>query len=83
MTTHRFDEEPLVDAPANGKLIAVVGTPSDGDVVTYVAANNRYEPRPPSGSPAGAIWMPLTTVVAGVPQLVWDANDSLIPTLVP
>lgn len=27
-----------------------------------------------------AVWMPLTTVVAGEPELVWDANDSLIPT---
>lgn len=29
------------------------------------------------------VWMPLTTVVGGVPELVWDANNSLIPTLVP
>jgi hypothetical protein len=28
-------------------------------------------------------WMPLTTVFDGEPQLVWDANNSLIPTLVP
>lgn len=26
------------------------------------------------------VWMPLTTVVGGVPELVWDADDSLIPT---
>ena len=26
-------------------------------------------------------WMPLTTVVGGTPDLVWDATDSLIPTL--
>ena len=30
-----------------------------------------------------AVWMPLTTVVGGVPELVWDSDDSLIPTLVP
>lgn len=30
-----------------------------------------------------AVWMPLTTVVGGVPQLVWDADGSLIPTKVP
>lgn len=30
-----------------------------------------------------AVWMPLTTVVAGEPVLVWDGDDSLIPTLVP
>lgn len=28
-------------------------------------------------------WMPLTTVVGGVPELVWDDDDSLIPTEVP
>ena len=26
-------------------------------------------------------WMPLTTVTGGVPELVWDATDDLIPTL--
>lgn len=26
------------------------------------------------------VWMPLTTVVAGAPELVWDDDDSLIPT---
>lgn len=29
------------------------------------------------------IWMPLTTVVGGVPELVWDDDNSLIPTEVP
>jgi len=29
------------------------------------------------------VWVPLTTVVGGLPELVWDADDSLIPTLVP
>lgn len=29
------------------------------------------------------VWMPLTTVLAGVPQLVWDDDDNLIPTLTP
>jgi hypothetical protein len=28
-------------------------------------------------------WIPLTTVIAGVPELVWDADNSLIPTEVP
>lgn len=28
------------------------------------------------------VWMPLTTVVGGTPELVWDGDDSLIPTLV-
>lgn len=30
-----------------------------------------------------AAWMPLTSVVAGDPVLVWDGDDSLIPTLIP
>lgn len=29
---------------------------------------------------SGLIYLPLTTVVGGVPELVWDANNSLIPT---
>lgn len=28
-------------------------------------------------------WMPLTTVVAGSPELVWDASNNLIPDYVP
>jgi hypothetical protein len=28
-------------------------------------------------------WMPLTTLVGGVPELVWDADGSLIPTFIP
>lgn len=36
-----------------------------------------------SGSDATHVWMPLTTVVGGVPELVWDADNSLIPTFVP
>lgn len=30
-----------------------------------------------------SVWMPLTTVVGGDPELVWDGDDSLIPTLTP
>lgn len=37
------------------------------------------------GGPAAdtAVWMPLTTVSAGVPELVWGGDDGLIPTLIP
>ena len=35
-------------------------------------------------SPADtAGWLPLTTVVGGVPELVWESTDSLIPTYGP
>ena len=35
-------------------------------------------------SPADtAGWMPLTTVLGGVPDLVWDADNNLIPTYGP
>jgi hypothetical protein len=37
----------------------------------------------PTTSTQEGVWMPLTTVVAGEPELVWDDDDSLIPTLVP
>lgn len=37
----------------------------------------RYQARP------YRVWLPLTTVVAGEPQLVWDDDNSLIPTQVP
>lgn len=42
-------------------------------------------PAGPGTEPADdtQVWMPLSTVVAGVPELVWDGDDSLIPTLVP
>jgi hypothetical protein len=42
-----------------------------------------WVPGPQSGGASTMAWMPLTTVVAGEPELVWDADDSLIPTLVP
>lgn len=29
------------------------------------------------------VWLPLTTVIAGVPELVWDDDNGLIPTHLP
>lgn len=77
----RFDVEPTTDTPAGGRLVALVGTPTNGQVPTYDAGLGYHTPQTPGG--AGGVWMPLTTVVGGVPELVWDANDSLIPTLIP
>ena len=31
----------------------------------------------------GYVWLPLTSVVAGAPVLVWEAHNSLVPTHVP
>jgi len=57
---------------------------NEGDQLT------QHLDRPPtwesgSGNPAldAHVWMPLTSVVGGEPVLVWDDDDSLIPTLVP
>ena len=36
-----------------------------------------------SGATVTRVWMPLTTVVGGVPELVWGVDGSLIPTEVP
>ena len=36
-----------------------------------------YEAQP------GYVWLPLTTTSAGVPELVWEDGDGLIPTAVP
>ena len=35
------------------------------------------------GGSSDRVWMPLTTVVSGEPELVWDEDNSLIPTEVP
>lgn len=56
---------------------------AEGDVLQW----NGYAwiATPISTNPADdtAAWMPLTTVVSGDPVLVWDGDDSLIPTLIP
>ena len=31
----------------------------------------------------GHVWLPLTTTVGGVPEIVWETTDGLIPTQVP
>lgn len=71
-----------VDPGANGEgvLIALKGTPSVGDVPTFDGTD--FVPEAPGANPV-SVWMPLTTVVGGEPELVWDANNSLIPTLIP
>lgn len=46
--------------------------------LTQAEADALYDP-----STLGRVWMPLTTVVSGTPELVWDDDDSLVPTEVP
>jgi len=65
--------------------VVVVGI-NDGDVLIWDDATDTWLPGPSGASdPADDTyaWMPLTTVVAGEPVLVWDGDDNLIPTLTP
>jgi hypothetical protein len=57
----------------------LVGTDNGDHTVTIDATAGG------GSSPAAdtVVWMPLTTVVSSVPELVWDATNSLIPTLTP
>jgi hypothetical protein len=61
----------------------VISTPALGDALIYDGSD--FVNTPISTDPADdtSAWMPLTTVVGGDPELVWDGDDSLIPTLVP
>jgi hypothetical protein len=68
------------DTDGEGVLIALKGVPAVGDVPTFDGTD--FVPEAP-GASASAVWMPLTTVVGGDPELVWDGDDSLIPTLTP
>lgn len=69
-----LDDLSDVDAPA----------PADGDVLTFDSGSGDW-----IASAGGALptdvwaWMPLTSIDGGDPVLVWDDDDSLIPTLVP
>jgi hypothetical protein len=54
-----------------------VDMPTLGSGSEFELAMLPYELRPHRA------WMPLTTVVAGEPELVWGSDDGLIPTHVP
>lgn len=65
----------------------VIVDPQEGDILRYDEDANVFTNVPASAASDPAsdtrVWMPLTTVVGGVPQLVFDADGSVIPTLVP
>jgi hypothetical protein len=52
-------------------------------VVTAEAAGDRLRFDGADWVNTRRVWMPLTTVIAGVPEFVWDSDDSLVPTEVP
>jgi len=62
-----------------------ISSPSDGDVPTWDSGTGTWIAGPGGGFPVDdtSIWMPLTTIMDGEPVLVWDGDDSLIPTLLP
>lgn len=71
---------PTVDALHGGSTHAATQAAAE---TTADAALTAHADTPHGSDPASdtAAWMPLTTVVAGDPVLVWDGDDSLIPTL--
>lgn len=77
LTAHLEDTEDAHDASA----ISLLDTAGlyDATNVEDALAEIGAGPSPDSSY----AWMPLTSVVAGDPVLVWDGDDSLIPTLTP
>jgi hypothetical protein len=61
---------PVVTIDAKGRVTALTSVAAAAAAGGATAADT-------------AGWMPLTTVVGGVPDLVWDAADNLIPTFAP
>lgn len=75
------DALPLLDDLRDVDTTAVV----DGQTIVFDFASGTWIPAASGGDPADDTyaWMPLTSVVAGDPVLVWDGDDNLVPTLTP
>lgn len=86
-------EPQLVEVAAEGVLVGtrdrinLIAGPNTIITVTDDGGGSKVDIEIESTGGGGGssthVWMPLTTVVGGVPELVWDADNSLIPTLVP
>ena len=58
-------------------------SPNHGDTIRFSTTSGKWEAQPDTTA-ATHIWLPLTTTnPSGDPELVWDADDALIPTFVP
>jgi hypothetical protein len=55
----------------------------DGNSAHFLTGTGAWATPVPDPSLQTTVWMPLTTVVGGVPDLVWSGTDNLIPTLGP
>jgi hypothetical protein len=59
-----------------------LGLATDAELAAHAADPDAHHEAASSPASDTHVWMPLTTVVDGEPVLVWDDDDSLIPTLV-
>ena len=86
VTTLKIADDTIVDADvATGADIDPLKLEHPGGTTDFLRADGTWSPPPGGGSSPSdtAAWMPLTTVVSSVPELVWDADDNLIPTYTP
>lgn len=81
------DDSNAIHDDVSGEISALTEVvPAEDDVLLIEDASDGFSKKKieiGDISTLGGVWMPLTTVVAGEPELVWDDDDSLIPTKVP
>jgi hypothetical protein len=81
------DQKGDIIAATAADTVSRLGVGTDGEVLMADSGEStglKWD-SPPGGDPGddAYVWMPLTTVVGSDPELVWDGDDSLIPTLTP